>query len=243
MLRQGHDKDPRVNSPHPDHVNGSPSEGVATQVFYLLSWCAGLLLGAGEDARPMLDLVRDLHHPGLDAKAIAQCIFESAALPQCQSPAEWEQSAHKLMPDIEAYLDALEQQSQAPDLARKSSSALKKAILANSPLWHPVIEEYEAASEAIRTELQKQETLISELQASNHLLLQRTSDLEKQMAEQQALISELQVTKGLLEKSLAKSELRSEERRQAIKGLRKTLWGRVGARLGLLKFPDTKRQV
>jgi glycosyltransferase involved in cell wall biosynthesis len=65
ILRRGHSKDPRVKRPHPDHVKGQPADQVRTQVFYLLCWCAGLLLARGEDARPLLDKVGNERFPEL----------------------------------------------------------------------------------------------------------------------------------------------------------------------------------
>ena len=118
VLRQGHSPDPRVPKPHPDHVNGEPPERVQTQEFYLLSWCAGLALGVGKDARPMLDLVEEDHYPELYPDAVAQCIFESVPLPTCQPPQAWEKLWPDLQHRVEDYFVALEKQSMAPDLAR-----------------------------------------------------------------------------------------------------------------------------
>ncbi len=51
VLRRGHGPDPRVRNPLPQYANGLTGSTVESQQYYLLSWCAGLLLGAGKDAR------------------------------------------------------------------------------------------------------------------------------------------------------------------------------------------------
>ena len=51
VLKQGHSPDARVRNAHPDHEKGEPPEQVRTQEFYLLSWCAGLLIGSGKETR------------------------------------------------------------------------------------------------------------------------------------------------------------------------------------------------
>src|SRR5262249_32593055 len=111
VLRQGHASDPRVRNPHPEHEQGEPADQVRSQEFYLLSWCAGLMLGAGKDARPILEWVKEDHYPELYPDAVAQCIFESAPLSTCQPPRAWE----KLWPDLQGrvadFLHALEKQS------------------------------------------------------------------------------------------------------------------------------------
>ncbi len=132
VLRQGHAFDGRVRNPHPDHVDGEPPEQIQTQEFYLLSWCAGLLLGRGRDARPLLDMVKEDHYPELYPDAVARCIFEAALLPTCQPPRQWERLWLDIHQDVENFLVALERQSMAPDLAHRATTALKTMILKES---------------------------------------------------------------------------------------------------------------
>src|SRR5581483_7918856 len=155
VLRQGHAPDARVRKPKPEHANGAPPEQVQTQEFYLLAWCAGLLLGSGKDARPLLEMVREDHFPELYPDAVAQCIFEAAALPHCQPPQFWE----KLWPDIQQnvkdFLVALEQQAQAPGLAQRTSVALRTMVLKRSPSWSAIVDEWERNTALLETEDRK----------------------------------------------------------------------------------------
>ena len=143
VLKQGHSPDSRVSNPHPDHVNGAPPEEVNKQQFYLLCWCAGLLLGRGEDARPLLRYVNKDHFPELYPPAVAECIFDAAPLPTCRAPENWEQIALQILQNIDQFLIALEKQSLSPDLAHRAGFELRKMILTTSQSWQPVIVEYE----------------------------------------------------------------------------------------------------
>jgi glycosyltransferase involved in cell wall biosynthesis len=143
VLKQGHSPDPRVKNPHPDHANGLENEQIQAQEFYLLSWCAGLLLGRGDDARPLLEMVKGDNNPELYPDTVAQCIFESAILPKCQPPQAWEELLQGIQQHLDEFLVALEAQSLAPDLAHRTRIELKKLILKHSPIWNAVIEDYE----------------------------------------------------------------------------------------------------
>ncbi|HET9529032.1 MAG TPA: glycosyltransferase [Blastocatellia bacterium] len=145
VLRQGHAPDPRVPNPHPDYAGGWKQDKVESQQFYLLCWCAGLMLGYGKDARSLFEAVKDDHYDGLYPNAIAQCIFEAATLPSGQPPRAWERLWPKIEHLVKSFLAALEEQSRTADLARRALIELKKMILKHSPAWSTVIEDYERA--------------------------------------------------------------------------------------------------
>jgi glycosyltransferase involved in cell wall biosynthesis len=143
VLRQGHAPDPRVRHPHPDHAQGAPPEQVRTQEFYLLAWCAGLQLGSGQDARPLLKLLEGEQFPELYPPAVAQTLFEAATLPGCSPPSAWEHLWPELRGRIDEFLVALEQHAGAPALAERTRSALTRMALAHAPSWAPVMQEIE----------------------------------------------------------------------------------------------------
>ena len=156
VLRRGHSPDPRVPKPHPDYTLGLPRHAVESQEFYLLCWSAGLLLGAGKDARPLLRTLNCDHYTDLYPDAIAKCIFEAAILPSCHAAQFWENLWPELHQLTEQFLIALETQSRTPDLARHSSVQLRKLVLKNSPTWGPVIAEQEQA-------IERQKVLVEDL--------------------------------------------------------------------------------
>ena len=107
VLKQGHSPDARVRNAQPEHAKGAPPEQVQTQEFYLLSWCAGLLLGSGKETRALLEMVSEDHYPDLYPDAVAQCIFESVPLPTCQPPQAWEKLWPIMQGRVEDFFVAL----------------------------------------------------------------------------------------------------------------------------------------
>jgi glycosyltransferase involved in cell wall biosynthesis len=138
VLERGHAPDPRVSAPHPDYANGLIQDMVESQVFYLLSWNAGLLLGAGKDATVLLEAVRNYHYSSLYPAAVAKCLFEAGTLPASQPRDAWETLLPRIAGEIEEFLKALEAQSQTPDLGTAALLELKKLILRRSPVWQSV---------------------------------------------------------------------------------------------------------
>ena len=141
VLKQGHSSDARVANPHPSHILGEPPEQLHSQEFYLLSWCAGLMLGAGKDPDEILSVVREEKHPGLYADAVAQCIFEAVPLPACQPPSAWEKLWPGLQDRIEEFLVALERRAGASNLTREVMQSLRTRILKSSPIFSPIIDD------------------------------------------------------------------------------------------------------
>jgi hypothetical protein len=185
VLRQGHSADPRVQNPHPDHSNGMPSEQILTQEFYLLCWCAGLLLGCNKDARHLLETLKDDNYPELYPDAVAQCIFEAAPLPTCRPPEGWQDLWPSIQHHVENFLVALEKHSMAPDLAHRAGTKLKKMILRHSPLWKPIIEEYEQT-------IEKQNARIEELKQGKALLEEQLNNWQRLAEERESLIAQFQ---------------------------------------------------
>jgi hypothetical protein len=244
VLKQGHAPDPRVPNPRPDYADGMPVGQVQSQEFYLLCWCAGLLLGCGKDARHLFEAVKDDRCAELYPDAIAQCIFEAAPLPRCQPRQAWE----TLWPEInhlaENFLIALEEQSGTPDLARRAFIELKKLILKHSPDWRNVIEEYD------QTVAEKQ-TLVEQLDQGRawmekdrdkwrqlaEALGEEKTLLENKLDEWRQLAENLEQDKISLKNELEEWKRLAGERELLIAELQGKLWVRLGLRLRTLKQP------
>ncbi|MCI0602673.1 glycosyltransferase [bacterium] len=233
VLKQGHAPDPRVPNPHPDHADGLPADQLLTQQYYLLSWCAGLLLGTGKDARPLMKMVNDTPFPELYPESVAQCIFESAPLPLCQSPYVSEELFFRILRNIDQFLVLLEQKSLAPDFAHAAGTALRRMILKNSPNWKNFIEEYERniqrlneKEEQLGDSRREFERIILERDASMQRLQQDIRSKEKQNAQLQEDIASQERQNRQLEedmrgKNLMVAELDAkvaalEERRESL---------------------------
>jgi Glycosyl transferase family 2 len=128
ILKRGHAPDARVPNPCSRYANGMPAEQIVTQEFYLLSWCAGLLLGAGKDARPLLEMVKGDHYPELWPPSVAHCILEAAPLPACKASHQWPSLVPVIMEHLDEFLSALEKHTLAPGLAQRSRDEILKKL-------------------------------------------------------------------------------------------------------------------
>ncbi|MBX3439568.1 MAG: glycosyltransferase, partial [Planctomycetaceae bacterium] len=145
VLHQGHAADPRVPHPLSAHVHGMPREEVDSQQYYLLCWCAGLMLGSGGDPGLLFDLIDREGPVMLYGNGVAQCLFESIPLPTSQAPRSWEHLWPRMRPRIEDFLRALEEHAQARGLARSAAIHLQQMTLQHSPTWGAAIQEFNQA--------------------------------------------------------------------------------------------------
>jgi peptidoglycan/xylan/chitin deacetylase (PgdA/CDA1 family) len=137
VITQGHSPDSRVPNPAPAHARGAPAWELPSIRLHFASWPAGLVIGSGQDASPLLDLLAGDRDPGLDPHRVAECLFESALLPTCRPPEEWEQAWPELLPHLDAYLSALEAHAGASGLAAHARSALERRVLEQSRAQRP----------------------------------------------------------------------------------------------------------
>lgn len=129
VITQGHAPDARVLAPHPAYTSGQPATQLSAAKLEWIAWAAGLLLGSGEDALPLLELLKEDREPGLDCHYIAYSIFYAAMLPTCQAPTAWFQRWEEVEPKLRTFLQALETQSTTSGLAKRSQTILERLIL------------------------------------------------------------------------------------------------------------------
>jgi peptidoglycan/xylan/chitin deacetylase (PgdA/CDA1 family) len=138
VIHQAHSPDPRVRDPHWKYAAGASASRLANAVFSFVNWPAGLVLGSGGDARPLLDAITVDLDPGLDPRAVAKSILESALLPSAKPPDAWPE----LWPTVESRLDeflaALEARSGAPALARRTRTWMERCMVDGARLPSPV---------------------------------------------------------------------------------------------------------
>ena len=228
VLARGHASDPRVTSPHPDHAGGAPVDQMRDQPFYLLSWCAGLLIGQGQDAVHLIDALGEARGPDLNAAAIAQCVFDAGTLPSCQAPEAWEALWPAARPPAARFLGALEARSHTPDLGAKALSALTRMVLRHSPTYGASFRDAEAAAAAeiagLRTRADLLEQQAADAAARDQEGRQRATELE---ARNEALRVEL----GGIREALRTCEAR-------LTHLERQLWVRIGRRVGVVPPDD-----
>jgi len=150
VISRGFSSDGRVPQPKPEYANGLPPEDLASTKALFACWCAGLVLGRGEDARPLLDALRDDHCPALDPSYVADSIFNAAVLPRCRPLTAWEQLRPGLEQRLDEFLLALEARSMAPGLARRARTILERLTLVHSTARRPLTV---GAMHAVRVEV------------------------------------------------------------------------------------------
>jgi glycosyltransferase involved in cell wall biosynthesis/SAM-dependent methyltransferase len=128
VIERGHSADPRVPSPNPAHVNGSPKTGLARAKLTFACWPAGLVLGNGGDPRFVLDTIKGEREPELDPDAIVPILFEACLLPQCRTLDEWPSVWPNAKNVLDRFLRALEFQATAVQLAERVQRRLEDAV-------------------------------------------------------------------------------------------------------------------
>jgi glycosyltransferase involved in cell wall biosynthesis len=249
VLRCGHSRDPRVTCAHPDHINGLDPAFLPAQKYYLLAWCAGLQISRGHDPLPLLKQLEGEFYERLYSDAIARCIFDAVPIASCLPPDSWQTLAGKLMPSIHHFLTALEAQSKTPGLAGDTSIELNQLILMQIPEWRPVIERLEqqiCELEKIRLRLEeekrqayensnRQQERLDLLQSERNQLESVAQDLERQR-------SNLNLQLESLRTSLNEKEQQLNHQSAKLLTLRKTIWVRLGKKLGLLPRGSNKQK-
>ena len=266
VLKQGHSPDPRVSNPHPDHVNGAPPAEMNGQEFYLVCWCAGLMLGSGQDARALLTLVEVESCPPLFADAVAKCIFESVPLPSSRPLEAWINIAPTILKNVDDCLLALEQSSKTINLAGRAGYELRKMILSSSALWQSVINEYDSEIMKWKETAEQCKQIAEEREKWRLHWQQLYEEKEKERSQWQEIADEREKwrlhwqqlhdkkeneRRELLQDTVEEREkwtLHSEQVAEAkqkdwnreMQMLRKSYWVRLGSFLRLIKSQKTK---
>jgi len=129
IIDRGHHADPRVPDPDPRVADGCPAMDRSAARLAFACWPAGMLLGAGEDARGVLDAVSHDRDADMDASAVAASIFRSGTLPGSVSPNGWPGIWPGARRHVAAFLAALEHTSGTPMLARRATRELERMIV------------------------------------------------------------------------------------------------------------------
>jgi peptidoglycan/xylan/chitin deacetylase (PgdA/CDA1 family)/2-polyprenyl-3-methyl-5-hydroxy-6-metoxy-1,4-benzoquinol methylase len=138
VLTLGHSPDPRVSHPTPAYAQGLPPADLPGRKLYFACWPAGLVLGSGGDARPLLEILNDARDPEFDPNVVATVIFRAALLPTCRTPAAWMELWPGLEERFDEFLQALEVQAQAMGLARRAHTIFERLILEHSTAPRPL---------------------------------------------------------------------------------------------------------
>jgi len=230
VLRRGHAPDARVPRPHPDHARGAPPDQVVTQAWYLLGWCAGLMIGQDQDARELIGLCDVGPFPELHPPSIAQCIYDAAPLPLCQPPRVWQELWPRVHTRAEAFLSALESAAAAPDLARRARAALQRLVLRASLAFSSVVDELEQAA-ARDAALEQHEQHVQHMQRMQY----DQAELRRQLDEAQRTraLPNVRVAQPDTEVARLEMEVASlTESRRRVTAEREAVWQSTERRVG-----------
>jgi hypothetical protein len=125
VIRRGHAPDPRVPSPDPRFAHGAAAAALPAALYRQAVWAASIMLARGEDARALMPLMGDERAPSLTPETVAGWLYEYVPFACSQRTDDWPQLWSRAGDRIERYLEALETQSRAEGLARRSKHALR----------------------------------------------------------------------------------------------------------------------
>lgn len=129
IIARGHRRDPRVAHPVPAYAEGIPEEQAGEANLTLACWAAGLAIGQGEPAAPLLRLVADHRPRSLSAGLVADSLLAAVPISAGRLVAAWAQMWPHAAPRIDAFLTALEAHTGISGLAAESKALLMQGVL------------------------------------------------------------------------------------------------------------------
>jgi len=138
LIALGQAPDSRVAHLLPAHANGLPREQAPNARFIYACTVAGLALGRGEDARPLLGALKSERAPGIDPYETALAIYTAVLRSAGRGPAAWSELWPAIEQPLGEFLVALEQQSQSWGLVRRVASRLERMITEQAGLARPL---------------------------------------------------------------------------------------------------------
>jgi peptidoglycan/xylan/chitin deacetylase (PgdA/CDA1 family)/2-polyprenyl-3-methyl-5-hydroxy-6-metoxy-1,4-benzoquinol methylase len=141
LLNLGHSADSRVANPHPAHADGEPAEELPGLQLYWICWAAGLVLGRGVDARPLLAHIDGVIAPDIEPWNIANNLFDALTVPSCRTHTLTWQLWPAVTTQLNHFLGELEASVQVPNLARRVLTILERKVIseASSSCSYPLI--------------------------------------------------------------------------------------------------------
>ncbi len=152
VVERGHLADPRIPAGPGREAPTLPAGELESTQISLFCWTAGLALGQGVDARPLLDEVRPELWPYLDPPTLAQSIVHAGLLPGRLGPRGGDILWAESEPLVDEFLVAAEERSGVARLARRVRRLLEVLVQQHShaPLPRVVGSTMRVAVEATR---------------------------------------------------------------------------------------------
>ena len=128
VLTRGHSVDPRIPQRHPVYPQGLPFDQLARNKFNLLCACAGYMIGGGQDACILLEMLKGERCSTLHPYVVAKALFIHCMVSTCQPRTKWYRLWSGLAGDLEKFLLALEAHSGTPRLGFRARLLLEGLI-------------------------------------------------------------------------------------------------------------------
>ncbi|HET7584846.1 MAG TPA: glycosyltransferase [Gemmatimonadaceae bacterium] len=130
VIARGHAPDPRVAEPAPAHRAGAPRGECSDAQLTYACWPLALAIGSGADVAPLLALLRDVGAtPGIDPDPMVRVFVEAVPLARGAPPSAWPDIWTDVESALGTCLDALEERTGAPELARRLHRGIETAVL------------------------------------------------------------------------------------------------------------------
>lgn len=129
VIERGYSTDPRLAAPREEYAEGLKDDDHRATLLYTVAWAAGLAVGGGIDATPLLDLVDTSPGVTLDTSGVAGCIFCCAMLPAALPTTAWADQFSRVDPLLSKFLEALESRIRQKGLARSTSLHLMRMAM------------------------------------------------------------------------------------------------------------------
>ena len=129
VIRRGHSSDRRVSHRASRYPAGAPKHGETLALYYNMIYAAALALGTGQDPFPVLETLKDVPEPGLDQAVVIGTLYTTTLFALGAIPVSWPRHYNRIQPALTRFLEALERQSQAAGLARRTQIVLERMIV------------------------------------------------------------------------------------------------------------------
>jgi peptidoglycan/xylan/chitin deacetylase (PgdA/CDA1 family) len=129
IVERGHDRDPRVATPAPEHAEGASRERLPIVRLGFHLWGAAAALGKGE--APDLRGLESVSTSTVSPEAVAQQVYEAFPIGACAPELAWPDLLASHGVRIDRFLDDLGRFSSYPLFATRTRRLLERRILAD----------------------------------------------------------------------------------------------------------------
>lgn len=132
VISRGYSSDERVTNPAAAYRNGRQQPDQAQTALTFFCWAAGLEIGQGRDATPLLPHIAPYIAPDLDPLRAVHTLFEAVWLAAGQTPDAWLALWPQIAAPVTQVWTALEKQAKAPHFVSRAQRELARLILTSA---------------------------------------------------------------------------------------------------------------